>query len=51
MKDDFDRLLEKHMQDSEFKAEYEALKPEHDRIQAMIDTRKEDQRNQKTARL
>ncbi len=41
MRDDFDRLLEKHLQDPEVKAEYEALEPEYNIIQAMIDARKE----------
>ncbi len=41
MRDDFNKLLEKHMQDAEFRAEYEALEPEYNIIQAIIDARKE----------
>ncbi len=47
MRDDFDRLLEKHMKNPEFKKEYEALEPEFNIIQAIIDARKASRITQK----
>lgn len=35
----FDDYLDKALKDPEFKAEYDALQPEYDLIQAMIDAR------------
>jgi len=40
MSNTFDEFLEEELQDSEFKAEYDALEPEFAIIQAMIDARK-----------
>lgn len=37
MYDDFEKLLAEQMKDSEFKEEWEALEPEFNVIQAMID--------------
>jgi predicted transcriptional regulator len=47
MYDDFDRLLEEHMKDLEFKKEYEALETEFNIIQAIIDARKANNLTQK----
>lgn len=47
MRDDFDILKEEMMQDPEFKREYEALEPEFNIIQAMIDARKQNNLTQK----
>ncbi len=47
MRDDFDKLLEKHMENPEFKKEYEALEPEFNIIQAIIDARKESKLTQR----
>lgn len=40
MRDDLDKLLERKLKDPEVKKEYEALEPEFDIIQAIIDARK-----------
>lgn len=37
----FDDFLDEQLKDPEFRAEYEALQPEHAVIQALIDARKE----------
>ena len=37
----FDDYLQEQLKDPEFRAEYEALQPEHAVIQALIDARKE----------
>ncbi len=47
VKDDFDKLLEKYLEDAEFKAEYEALELEYKNIQAMIESRKQCYTSQK----
>ncbi len=47
MQDDFDKLLQKHMKNPEFKKEYEALEPEYTIIQAIIDARKASNLTQK----
>ncbi len=47
MRDDFDKLLDKHMKKPEFKLEYEALQPEANIIQAIIDARKDSHLTQK----
>lgn len=36
---DFQKYLEKQLKDPEFKAEYEALKPEYDAVRAVIAAR------------
>lgn len=43
----FDDFLQEQLQDAEFRAEYEALQPEHAVIQAFIDARKESGMTQK----
>lgn len=43
----FDDFLQEQLQDDEFRAEYEALQPEHAVIQALIDARKESGMTQK----
>ncbi len=40
MYDDFDRMLEKEMQNPEFKKAYESLEPEYTVMQTLIDARK-----------
>ena len=40
MRDDLDKLLERKLKDPKVKKEYEALEPEFDIIQAIIDARK-----------
>lgn len=47
MYDDFEKLLAEQMKDSEFKEEWEALEPEFNVIQAMIDARKQNHLTQK----
>lgn len=47
MRDDFDRLLAEEMQNPEFKKEWDALEPEFNIIQAMIDARKNSHLTQK----
>lgn len=47
MSDDLDKLLNKYMQNPEFKKEYEVLQPEYDMMQAVIDARKESKLTQK----
>ncbi len=47
MYDDFDKLLEEHMKNPEFKKEYEALETEFNIIQAIIDARKANNLTQK----
>ncbi len=47
MRDDFDKLLERKLKDPEIKKEYEALEPEFDIIQAIIDARKSRNMTQK----
>jgi len=44
---DFQRLLEKELQNPEFKKEWDALEPEFNMIQAMIDARKQKNMTQK----
>ncbi|MBQ6039624.1 MAG: helix-turn-helix transcriptional regulator [Oscillospiraceae bacterium] len=41
MKDDFQKYLDKQLEDAEFRQEWEALEPEYAIIQAIIDARKE----------
>lgn len=41
MSSKFDDYLQEQLKDHEFRAEYEALQPEHAVIQALIDARKE----------
>lgn len=43
----FDDFLDEQLKDPEFKAEYEALQPEHAVIQAIIDARKDSGLTQK----
>ena len=47
MKDDFERYLEKQLEDPEFKKEYDALEPEFAIIKAIIDARAESGLTQK----
>lgn len=47
MLDDFDRLLNKHLENPEFKEEWESLEPQFDIVQAMIDARKKSHLTQK----
>lgn len=47
MRDDFDRLFEKHMKNPKFKKEYDALESEYSIIQAFIDARKASKLTQK----
>ena len=47
MRDDFNKLLERKLKDPEIKKEYEALEPEFDIIQAIIDARKSRNMTQK----
>lgn len=47
MYDDFDRMLEKEMQNPEFREAYEALEPEYTVMQALIDARKSKNMTQK----
>lgn len=47
MHDDFDKMLKKEMKNPEFKAAYEALEPEYNLIQALIDARKSQNLTQK----
>ena len=42
MKDDFQRFLDKQLQNEEFRKEYEALEPEFTIKQAIIDARKKE---------
>lgn len=44
---DFYKLLEKELQNQEFKKEWDALEPEFNMIQAMIDARKQKNMTQK----
>lgn len=44
---DFHKLLEKELQNPEFKKEWDALEPEFNMIQAMIDARKNNNMTQK----
>lgn len=44
---DFYKLLEKELQNPEFKKEWDALEPEFNMIQAMIDARKQKNMTQK----
>ncbi|MDE6253680.1 MAG: helix-turn-helix domain-containing protein [Lachnospiraceae bacterium] len=44
---DFDKYLEKQLEDSEFKKEWEDLEPEYNMIQAIIDARKRSHLTQK----
>jgi len=44
---DFHKLLEKELQNPEFKKEWDALEPEFNMIQAMIDARKQNNMTQK----
>lgn len=44
---DFNKLLEKELQNPEFKKEWDALEPEFNMIQAMIDARKQNNMTQK----
>lgn len=44
---DFHKLLEKELQNPEFKKEWDALEPEFNMIQAMIDVRKQNNMTQK----
>lgn len=46
-RDDLDKLLERKLRDPEVKKEYEALEPEFDIIQAIIDARKSRNMTQK----
>ena len=41
MKDDFQRYLDKQLEDPEFRKEWEALEPEYAIMQALIDARNE----------
>ena len=41
MKDDFQRYLDKQLENPEFRKEWEALEPEYAIMQALIDARKE----------
>ncbi len=47
MRDDFDRLLDEQIENPEFKREWDALEPEFNIIQAMIDARKQNHLIQK----
>ncbi|MBD5136385.1 MAG: helix-turn-helix transcriptional regulator [Lachnospiraceae bacterium] len=47
MMSDFDKYLEKQLEDSEFKKEWEDLEPEYNMIQAIIDARKRSHLTQK----
>mgnify|MGYP004451443059 CR=1 FL=1 len=47
MSNKFDDFLNEQLQDPEFRAEYEALQPEHAIIQAIIDARKQSGLTQK----
>jgi len=47
MRDDFDRLLEEELKNPEFQKEWNALEPEFNIIQAMIDARKNSHLTQK----
>ena len=44
---DFDKYLEKQLEDSEFKKEWDDLEPEYNMIQAIIDARKRSHLRQK----
>ena len=44
---DFDKYLEKQLEDSEFKKEWDDLEPEYNMIQAIIDARKRSHLTQK----
>ncbi len=44
---DFDKYLEKQLEDSEFKKEWDDLEPEYNMIQAIIDARKKSHLTQK----
>lgn len=41
MKDDFQKYLERQMEDADFRKEWDALEPEYAIVQAIIDARKE----------
>ena len=43
----FDNFLKEQLNDAEIRSEYEALRPEHALIQAMIDARQESEITQK----
>jgi transcriptional regulator with XRE-family HTH domain len=47
MKDDFQRYLDKQLQNEEFRKEYEALEPEYIIMKAMLNARKEEGLTQK----
>lgn len=47
MKDDFQRYLDKQLEDPEFREEWEALEPEYTIMQAMIDARNSEGLTQK----
>lgn len=47
MRDDFERLLQQEMKNPEFQKEWNALEPEFNIIQAMIDARKKSHLTQK----
>ena len=47
MKDDFQRYLDKQLEDPEFREEWDALEPEYTIMQAMIDARNSEGLTQK----
>lgn len=47
MRDDFEKLLQQEMKNSEFQKEWNALEPEFNIIQAMVDARKKSHLTQK----
>lgn len=47
MRDDFDKLLQEEMKNPEFQKEWDALEPEFNIIQAMVDARKKSHLTQK----
>lgn len=47
MLDDFDKLLEKHLKNPEFRKEYDTLEPEYNIIQAIVNARKASNMTQK----
>ncbi|MFI3213534.1 MAG: helix-turn-helix transcriptional regulator [Eubacteriales bacterium] len=51
MCDDFERLLAEQMKNLEFKEEWDALEPEFNIIQAMVDVRKQNHLTQKELAL
>ncbi len=51
MRDDFDKLLEKNLKNPKFKKEWDALEPEFNIVQALINARKTQHLTQKDLSL